>query len=88
MSNSETMHSDLTGKDYHLSQIVRIVNQKQALFYWISGVTPVDIYPSLDYKTNKPIFVYLYVRSDTTDLYDKWCKREVDWEELNENNLS
>lgn len=88
MNNSETMHSDLTGKNYHLSQIVRIVNQKQVLFYWMSGVMPVDIYPSLDYKTNEPIFVYLYVRSDTTDLYDKWCKREVNWEELNESNLS
>ena len=55
----------------------------------LSGALPVDIYPSLDFKTNKPIFVYLFNRAETSDLYDKWCNHEVDWEDLHEkNNIS
>ena len=50
---------------------------------------PIDIYPSQDFKTGKPMLVYLFIREDTKELYDKWCKREVDWEVLNEeNNIS
>ena len=85
----EKIKSELTGEEYPISDILRLVNQKQVLFYWLSGCKPVDIYPSVDFKTNAPIFVYLYLRSETADLYKKWCDREVDWEALiNENNIS
>ncbi len=89
MGKEDMIHSDITGKDYYPSQVVRIVNYLQCIFYWASGVMPIDIYPSQDFKTGKPMLVYLFIREDTKELYDKWCKREVDWEVLNEeNNIS
>ena len=51
------------------------------------GKMPVDIYPSIDFKTNNPVLVVLFKRKDTIDAYDRWCKSENLWEELqNENN--
>lgn len=89
MQKSDLVHSDLTGRDYYPSHTVRIVNYLQSLYYWLSGCLPVDIYPSQDFKTGKPLLVYLFLRDETTELYDKWCNHEVDWEGLYEkNNIS
>lgn len=41
---------------------------------------PVDIYISRDFKTNKPIVCFLFLRDETKDVYDAWCKRGDDYE--------
>lgn len=82
MNESNKIISDLTGKEYYPHQVFRIVNILQAIFYMSKNVLPLDIYPSLDYKTNKPILVFIYAKKDTTEVYKQWCDRKVNWEEL------
>ena len=68
--------------------MIKIVNATQAAFYWLNGCPPLDNYPSRDHKTNKPIMVYVFRRSETKDLFDLWCKQQeekhkVSCQELN-----
>ena len=43
---------------------------------------PVDIYASVDLKTNNPVLVVLFNREDTKDAYSRWCNSKNLWEEL------
>lgn len=47
----QTIHSDVTGKDYLPKDVVRLLNIYQATYYISRGVLPVDLYSSADYKT-------------------------------------
>lgn len=58
-----------------LDKDIPIVNPKQAAFYWSRGVKPIDIYPSVDTRTNTPIIVFLFNRDDTYTLYKEWLDR-------------
>ena len=79
---SEKYISELTGKEYSLKNCVRIVNPLQCMFYWLSGLLPIDIYPSIDYKSGKPILVFIYDRQESKELYERWCEHDVNWETL------
>lgn len=68
----------LKSKDYELSDVVRIVNFKQQLLYIKNNVYPIDIYTSVDYKTGNDVVVMIFLRSETTEVYVKWCKHELD----------
>ena len=74
----ETVISNTTGKEYYPSDCVRIVNAIQAATYAIHGATLYDVYPSRDFKTNKPIWVFIFNREESRQLYDKWCKYELE----------
>lgn len=74
------IHSDVTGKDYKPKETVRLVNLRQIEYYCENNVMPVDIYISRDFKTNKPIVCFLFLRDETKDVYDAWCKRGDDYE--------
>lgn len=65
-------------EDYYPSDVVRIVNPTQAATYINHGARLIDMHPSRDFKTNKPILVYILNREETTELYDKWCAHELD----------
>lgn len=69
--------SNLTGDMYYLSDVVRIINTKQATLYCKHGAKLLDLYTSIDAKTGNPILVFIYNRKDTQDLYDAWCKHEL-----------
>ncbi len=43
---------------------------------------PVDIYTSVDFKSNNPVLVVLFNREDTNDAYSRWCTSKNLWEEL------
>lgn len=87
MGTNDMVHSEITGKDYYPSQVVRIINIRQACSYMRLGKIPVDIYPSIDFKTNNPVLVILFNREDTKDAYERWCDSKNLWEELqNETN--
>lgn len=87
MGRNDIVHSNVTGKDYDPSQVVRLVNLKQICAYLSMNKLPVDIYPSIDFKTNGPVLVVLFDRKSTKDAYDRWCRSENLWEELqNETN--
>ena len=71
----ETVTSQTTGKTYAPSDVVRIVNQQQAATYMAHGAELLDIYSSRDYKTHRPMMVYIFDREATTPMYDAWCNR-------------
>ena len=73
----EKVESNLTGRQYYPDDVVRIVNYRQAAAYIAHDAQLIDIYPSTDFKTNTPILVFIFNRADTHELYDLWCKHEL-----------
>ena len=73
----EKIVSTTTGKSYFPSDVVRIVNFKQATLYMLNGAELLDLYPSRDFKDNSPLLVFIFNRVATTPLYDAWCKHEL-----------
>lgn len=69
--------SDTTGLVYDISEMIRIVNSKQAAAYMLNGAKLYDLYATTDYNTKKPIIVYLFSRQETKKLYDLWLKHEL-----------
>ena len=82
MDRDNVVHSDVTGKDYYPSQVVRLVNIRQICSYMRLGKKPIDIYPSIDFKSSNPVLVVLFDRNDTKDAYNRWCDSTNLWEEL------
>lgn len=70
------MYSSLRKCEYDEKDAIRIVNPKQAAFYWGRGLQPISIYPSKDYVTEEPILVFIFKKSATKDLFAEWCNRE------------
>ena len=72
--------SPVTGKkyDYFSKDIIRIVNLMQAMAYISNGAEVIDIYTSKDLKTEKPILIFVFNREATKQLYDAWCKHELE----------
>ncbi len=69
------LESSLTGELFDEKDAIRIINPKQASFYWSRGIRPYSIYPSKDFKTGDPIIVFLFSRSKTQELYEEWQKK-------------
>ena len=63
--------------EYKAKDCVKILNPFQAALYWCNGVEPVEIYPSRDYETGKPLIVYVFKKSETKEVFDLWCKKEL-----------
>lgn len=70
--------TNLNPTDYYLKDIVRIVNPRQQLLYIKNQVYPIDIYASVDDKTGNNIIVMIFLKTDTTDVYKKWCNYELE----------
>ena len=70
------MYSTLRKIEYDEKDSIRIVNPKQAAFYWSKGLQPISIYPSRDYVTNDPVLVFIFKKSDTKELFTEWCERK------------
>ena len=68
----------LKARDYSPKDVVRIVNQKQVLLYAKNNVYPIDMYASIDDKTNNTILVMIYIKEDTSEVYKKWCNYELE----------
>lgn len=71
------VRTNLKPRDYAVKDAVRIVNQKQCLYYIKNNVYPVDMYASIDEKTDKPILVMVFLREETAEVYKKWCNYEL-----------
>lgn len=52
-------------------------NPKQSLLYIKNGVYPIDMYASIDDKTNNSILAMVFLKEDTADVYKKWCNYEL-----------
>lgn len=69
----------LYGRDYNIREVVRIVNPKQQDLYMLHEIYPIDIYMSYDDKSDKPIRVMVFLRSETSEVYDLWKKHELEY---------
>ena len=65
-------------RDYLPHEVVRIANREQYTRYIKNGVFPIDVYPSIDEKTNKDILAMVFLREDTKEVYKKWCSYEFE----------
>ena len=64
--------SEYRNKKYQTTGSIRVLNARQATFYWSHGVEPLDIYLSKHFETGEPRIVYVFSREDTKPLYDLW----------------
>lgn len=71
------IQTNLKPMDYDSKDVIRIVNPKQNLLYIKSGVYPIDLYTSVDEKTNNAVLVMIYLKTDTVEVYKKWCNYEL-----------
>lgn len=75
------LKSTITGKEYKLSDVVRIINPKQAALYIKNGVFPYHIYcdqfevPGTNEVDSR--LAFLFDRAETKWCYDLWMKREL-----------
>ena len=66
-----------SGKEYYASEAIRISNPLQAASYWENGLEPLDIYPTRNPETRKPVIVFVFNRVQSKPLFDLWCKKEL-----------
>lgn len=72
------IETNIQARNYTQSEVVRICNVKQQIFYIGSGVYPIDIYTSYDDKNDRKIIVMIFEKEKTKELYQKWLNYEVD----------
>lgn len=69
--------SNICGKDYKLSDVVRIKDPKQQKLYIKHDVYPIDMYVTRDEYSNDEILIMLFRKEETKDLYIKWKNHEL-----------
>jgi hypothetical protein len=74
--------SKVTQKMYDIFSVIRIVNPKQAAFYCMKGLEIQDIEVSEDKVTKEPILVFYFLKEETKEPFDEWCRRRE--EKINE----
>ena len=68
------LYSSLKRQYYDEEDSIRILNTKQAAFYWgTKGIKPISIYPSTNFKTGEQCIVFIFSRSQTHEAYEEWC---------------
>lgn len=72
--------SPVTGKKYNYfgDDILRIVNLRQSMAYLSNGAKLLDVYTSKNRATNEPMLVFVFDKDSTKELYDAWCRHELD----------
>ena len=70
--------SNLQPRNYNLGEVVRIINPKQQLLYTKNSIYPIDMYTSIDERTNSAVLVMIFLKEETTEVYKKWCNYELD----------
>lgn len=78
MINHDLVNSHLCPRSYYPEEVVRIVNSKQFKLYVANGIYPIDIYTSMDRKTGKSILVMIFLKEETKEAYDLWCRYELE----------
>lgn len=69
--------SNLGDFSYDSRDVVRIFNPKQRDLYLMNGIMPKDIYTSIDDKNDEKILVYIFLKEDTREAYNKWRNYEL-----------
>lgn len=68
--------SRVTGKEYDLWSVIRILNPRQAAFYCSKGLEIQDIEVSEDRRTKEPVLVFYFIKEETKVPFDEWCRRK------------
>ncbi len=68
--------TNLSPVNYHIQNVCRIVNPKQAKLYIKNKVYPIDLYTSLDNQGND-IIVYIFKKEDTQEVYKLWLSHKL-----------
>ena len=68
--------SKITGKKYDVFQSIKILNIPQAIYYLQHDVQLQDLVISKDNKTGRNVLVFVFLRGDTKEVFDKWCNGE------------
>lgn len=77
MNDNEFLkYSRITGRKYNVFDTIRILNLSQGMAYIDNGVLPVDITVSRNKNGNRCL-VFYFIKDDTVEVYDKWCKYEL-----------
>ena len=69
--------SNLGDFTYNNKDVVRIYNPKQRDLYLMNGIMPKDIYTSVDSGTDEKILVYIFLKEDMREAYNKWLNYEL-----------
>lgn len=69
-------YSRITGRKYNVFNTIRILNLAQSMAYIENGVLPVDITVGRN-KNDQRCLIFYFIKDDTTEVYDKWCKYEL-----------
>jgi hypothetical protein len=68
--------TNLSPRNYTEKEVCRIINPLQAKMYIKNRVFPIDVYTSFDSKGND-IIVYIFLRKDTQEVYNKWLNYDL-----------
>lgn len=68
--------SNFTGREYETKKVIRILNAQQAAAYIKHGIELLDLWLSKD-KDGKPILVFIFDKEESKEVYDLWCKHEL-----------
>lgn len=71
------IESNLKARTYSEKEVCRIVNEVQYKRYIKHRVFPIDMYPSID-ENGRDIIVYIFLREETKELYQKWLAHELE----------
>ena len=69
--------SKISGKQYQLKDIVRVIDPKQMKLYVKNEVYPVDMYTTTDIETGEDKLVMLFSKKERQPLYILWKNREL-----------
>ena len=67
--------SSITGKEYNVFKVVRILNVKQAAYYMYRGLDLLHIELSKDKYTDAPVLVFYFDRNSSKNIFDEWCNQ-------------
>jgi hypothetical protein len=71
------VETHLHPRNYNQNEVYRLINPKQVKLYIKHKVYPIDMYSSIDGNSND-VVVYVFLREETKDLYQKWLAHELE----------
>ena len=69
--------SKISGKQYQLKDVIRVIDPKQMKLYVKNEVYPVDMYTTTDIETGEDKLVMLFSKKESQSLYILWKNREL-----------
>lgn len=69
--------SNISGKQYQLKDVIRVIDPKQMRLYVKNEVYPIDMYTTTDMETGEDKLVMLFSKKESQPLYILWKKREL-----------